>query len=266
VLWKITTVFSRTTDAQQAFGWCSWARWSFAEPARTKIRHYRQLYNNHPDPITFMSVSVDTSGRVYDDLSRLLFLHAHREVSVLSNEIPEESELLRSRPCILRIKTWQRILRDSLHGCTVSGEQRDRSVDMQLQVDVWRCRPASLMRTEKHSHLVCCSWLSSKNDDFTRILDDAYEPWCTPTKNTRSHRQHRCFWFLALSWQCILTHSVTQDGLARTRNTNLSALASENMWYQHILIELLVVQLLLQPYIHISTCSSLHSSKRKKDS
>ena len=30
------------------------------ESARTKIRHYRQLYINRPDPIAFMPVSVDT--------------------------------------------------------------------------------------------------------------------------------------------------------------------------------------------------------------
>jgi hypothetical protein len=42
-----------------------------------------------------MPVAVDTSGRVYDDLSRLLFLHAHREVSALVNELPEESEKFR---------------------------------------------------------------------------------------------------------------------------------------------------------------------------
>ncbi len=79
---------------------------------------------------------------------------------------------------------------------------------------------SSLMRTEKHSHLACCSWLSSKNDTFTHILDGTYEIWCEPTIDTRNHRQHHCFWFLTLSWQCILTHSVTQDGLTRTRNTN----------------------------------------------
>jgi hypothetical protein len=65
------------------------------EVARTKIRHYRHLYINHPDPIAFMPVVVDRSGRVYDDFSRLLFLHAHREASALSNEIPEESEPFR---------------------------------------------------------------------------------------------------------------------------------------------------------------------------
>jgi hypothetical protein len=62
---------------------------------REKIRHYRQLYLNHPDPISFIPVTVDTSGRVYDDFSRLLFLHSHREASDLVNEIPEESEKFR---------------------------------------------------------------------------------------------------------------------------------------------------------------------------
>ena len=59
--------------------------------SRKKILHYRQLYLTRPDPIVFSPVAVDTTGRLYDDFSRLLFLHAHREVSALSNEIPEES-------------------------------------------------------------------------------------------------------------------------------------------------------------------------------
>jgi len=33
----------------------------FRESARIKIRHYRQLYINRPDPISFMTVAVDTS-------------------------------------------------------------------------------------------------------------------------------------------------------------------------------------------------------------
>ena len=52
---------------------------------RAKIIHYRQVYLNCPDPIAFIPLTVDTSDRVYDDFSRLLFLHAHREVSVLPN-------------------------------------------------------------------------------------------------------------------------------------------------------------------------------------
>ena len=42
-----------------------------------------------------MPVVVDTTGRIYEDFSRLLFLHAHREASALANEIPEESEQFR---------------------------------------------------------------------------------------------------------------------------------------------------------------------------
>jgi hypothetical protein len=69
------------------------------EEARTKNRHYRQLYINRPDPIDFMPVAVDTSGRVYDDFS-------HREVSTLSNKIPEESEQFRflRAACYVNIK------------------------------------------------------------------------------------------------------------------------------------------------------------------
>ncbi len=63
--------------------------------ARAKIRHYRQLYINRPEPIAFMPVAVDTAGRIYEDFSRLLFLHTHRESSDLANEIPEESEQFR---------------------------------------------------------------------------------------------------------------------------------------------------------------------------
>ena len=63
--------------------------------SRTKILHYRQLYLNRPDPIAFLPAAADTTGRVYDDFSRLLFLHAHREASDLANEIPEESDQFR---------------------------------------------------------------------------------------------------------------------------------------------------------------------------
>jgi len=39
-----------------------------------------------------MPVAVDTGDRIYDDFSRLLFLHTHRETSALVNEVPEESD------------------------------------------------------------------------------------------------------------------------------------------------------------------------------
>jgi hypothetical protein len=38
---------------------------------RKKIIYYRQLYIDRPDPITFIPVAVDTSGRIYDDFLRL---------------------------------------------------------------------------------------------------------------------------------------------------------------------------------------------------
>ena len=59
--------------------------------ARMKIRHYRQIYTDRPDPIVFLSVAVSTSGRVYEDFTRLLFLHTHRETSILAGELSEES-------------------------------------------------------------------------------------------------------------------------------------------------------------------------------
>ena len=68
---------------------------SLKEVVRIKIRHYRNLYLNHPDPITFIPLAVDTTGRMYDEFIRLLFLHAHREASALDNELPEESDKFR---------------------------------------------------------------------------------------------------------------------------------------------------------------------------
>jgi hypothetical protein len=60
-----------------------------------KIRHYRQIYADRPDPIVFLPIAVSTSGRVYEDFARLIFLHSHREVGIVSGELPEESEQFR---------------------------------------------------------------------------------------------------------------------------------------------------------------------------
>ncbi len=40
------------------------------------------------EPSSSFPVAADTSGRIYDDFLRLLFLHAHRESSALDNDIP----------------------------------------------------------------------------------------------------------------------------------------------------------------------------------
>jgi hypothetical protein len=73
---------------------------------RAKIRHDRQLYINLPEPIAFMPVEVDTADRIYEDFIRLLFLHSHREASVVANELPEESDQFRflRAACFANIK------------------------------------------------------------------------------------------------------------------------------------------------------------------
>ena len=62
---------------------------------RIKIRHYRQLYVDSPDPTVFLSVTVRTSGNVYDDFVRLFLFHTYRETSILVGGLPEESEQFR---------------------------------------------------------------------------------------------------------------------------------------------------------------------------
>ena len=47
-----------------------------------RIRHYRQIYEDKSDPIIFVTVVVSTSGRIYEDFVRILFLHRHRETSI----------------------------------------------------------------------------------------------------------------------------------------------------------------------------------------
>ena len=57
---------------------------------RIEIRYYRNLYLNRPDPMVFIPLTVDTTGQLYDDFIRFLFLHDHREATSLANELPEE--------------------------------------------------------------------------------------------------------------------------------------------------------------------------------
>jgi hypothetical protein len=46
-------------------------------------------------PNGFIPLVVDTTGHLYDEFIRLLFLHAHREGSTLVNELTEESDQFR---------------------------------------------------------------------------------------------------------------------------------------------------------------------------
>ena len=49
---------------------------------------------------------VNTSGRLYEDFIRLLFLHAHREASALAQTLPEESDQFRlfRTTCLVHLK------------------------------------------------------------------------------------------------------------------------------------------------------------------
>ena len=51
---------------------------SLKDTTRIKIRHYHNVYLNRPDPIAFVPLAVDTTGLLYDDFIRLLFLHPHQ--------------------------------------------------------------------------------------------------------------------------------------------------------------------------------------------
>ena len=65
------------------------------EVARIKIRYYRNVYLNRPDPITFIPLTVDTTGHLYNEFIRLLFFQEQRETLVSANEFPEESDQFR---------------------------------------------------------------------------------------------------------------------------------------------------------------------------
>ncbi len=66
---------------------------------RIKVRHYRQIYTDRTDPIVFLSVVMSTSGRVYDDFSRLIFLHSRREASILAGELPTSTSQVMPSTC-----------------------------------------------------------------------------------------------------------------------------------------------------------------------
>ena len=55
-----------------------------------KNRHYKRIYAELPDPVVFMPVTVSTSDRINEETLRSLFLHANREASALTGELPEE--------------------------------------------------------------------------------------------------------------------------------------------------------------------------------
>jgi len=62
---------------------------TFKNDVRSKIPQYRRVYADRPDPIVFIALTVNTWVRLYDDFILLLFLHTHREGTVLARELLE---------------------------------------------------------------------------------------------------------------------------------------------------------------------------------
>ena len=58
------------------------------------------------EPIVFMSVVVNVSGRLCDDFLILFYLHDHRETSVLTGELTEETDQFRflRAGCLVNLK------------------------------------------------------------------------------------------------------------------------------------------------------------------
>ena len=54
----------------------------------------------------FLPLVVNTSGRLYEDFMRLLFLHVHPESSALAHTLPEESDQFRlfRAACLAHLK------------------------------------------------------------------------------------------------------------------------------------------------------------------
>ena len=51
------------------------------EKAASKIAKYRELYRDHRRQLDFLPAIASTSRRIHSELLRLLFLHAHREMT-----------------------------------------------------------------------------------------------------------------------------------------------------------------------------------------
>jgi hypothetical protein len=57
---------------------------------KRKVKLKKKIFLGSSRPNCFY-----TSGRLYADFIRLLFLHAHREASAMANELPEASDQFR---------------------------------------------------------------------------------------------------------------------------------------------------------------------------
>ena len=79
--------------------WCPDPDGTLIESVRIKIRHYRNVCLNRPDPIVFLPLTVDTTDRLYDDCLAIE-LSEESEASALAIELSEESDQFRFLPVV----------------------------------------------------------------------------------------------------------------------------------------------------------------------
>ena len=113
------------------------------------------------------------------------------------------------------------------------------------------------MREQKHWYLPCITW---KNDAYVHMVHGIHDLCCTHIKDTSRNLPITVSAFSRCPHKCIFEHSEEHNGPVRARNTNLSALASETMCSQPILIEILTVLLLSTNTHALSLLTSRHFS------
>ena len=171
--------------------------------------------------------------------------------------------------------TTKDFLRD-FHGCTVLGGPEDRTYDVKLQVDVIplmihvRVSAERSTATKTQGNLVGPAFSKTPVDEGTRtLISSLWDMVVMQKRCLRTHWFMGCMNFVAHAsnrpaytvptavsafppcpHKCIFEHSERHTGPARARNTNLSAVSSETMLSQPILIELLAVLVLLQTHMH----------------
>ena len=69
-VWTISLPPSRTDNTHQTFIFSPQPDGPLMTVDRSKIQHYRRIYLDHPDPIAFIPLTVDTKDGLYDELIR----------------------------------------------------------------------------------------------------------------------------------------------------------------------------------------------------
>ncbi len=155
------------------------------------------------------------------------------------------TRVVNTRPWIFQISAWRRIFWE-IFGMVVQCMEDKRTAPLTCNFQ-WICESTDLwwyMWGCVHSE---AAQRKHKGTSFTRVYEVLWRTHQTP-EQTPSQSAFSAFF--RCPHNCIFEDSAGHNGPDRARNTNLSALSSETMWSQPILIELLAVLLLLQTHMH----------------